>query len=104
MIATEMPAEEFRHIRENLGLSQRGLAIVLGAKDERGNQRSVERYELGASPVPAAVAIVMRLASRSAGCRALLSIPEIRKRYPAGRQGRPPKEGEGEAKTTPRPA
>jgi predicted transcriptional regulator len=52
-----MTAKEFSAARERLGYQQKQLADLLG----RG-ERTVRRYEVGESPVPAGVAKLIHLA------------------------------------------
>ena len=60
-----MTSAELRAAREHLGLSQRGLAIVLRMGKHGG--RTVRRWELGEIDVPGPVAVAIGLMLERAG-------------------------------------
>jgi DNA-binding transcriptional regulator YiaG len=55
-----MSPQELRTIRHALGLSQAGLAELVGAQ----SARTVRRWECGDRAIPAPVAILLRLVTR----------------------------------------
>ena len=54
-----MRASEFRAIRKRLGTSQQRLADALGL-----HRMTITKYESGTLDVPAAMAVLMRLAAK----------------------------------------
>lgn len=61
-----MMPSDLRRIRKALGWDQRTLARIVGVQ-----LNTVSRWELGASPIPGAVALVMRLAQASTKNKAM---------------------------------
>ena len=59
-----MTPDQFRTARLASGLSQTGLAILLGLQYSRTGSVTVSRYETGARPIDQRTAMLMRLLQR----------------------------------------
>jgi DNA-binding transcriptional regulator YiaG len=67
-----MTADEFKRLREALGVNQTDLANALGV-----TRRTLGRWETGVSPVPRHVGALLRIAVGSPEARRDLGLPKV---------------------------